>query len=105
MTILNEIKSRIIRYLKQEELKDPFLFHYGIVSTTRGWLPDIFVIYKGKPIFFDVVRPGVKRSKLQIDTITDLQQSGAIVREVHYVQDVVDFFIWYNNKISIRGGS
>lgn len=80
------ITKRIMNYLRNVPGSFCRKIH-GNPLQSAG-LPDILFIHNGKPWFFEVKRPGNTATSLQLHTIGQLREAGAIAHVVMSVEDV-----------------
>lgn len=81
-----DIQSRIIKWLNQKEI-----FNFKIIAANKNGIPDLFCLYKGLPIFFEVKRDSGKVSNLQEHQMSCIEESGGIAKVVYSLEDVKKF--------------
>ena len=75
------ITNTIMKHLRLIEGLWAMKLH-GSAYQTAG-VPDILVIYRGEPWFFEVKQPGEKPSPIQEHIMRKLREAGARARVVH----------------------
>ena len=81
-------QGKIKDYLK-EKYPESFVAKISAGAYSRGGVPDILFIYKGRYIGFEVKRPyfGLV-SKLQNKTIEEIRRAGGVADVVTYISEV-----------------
>ena len=85
----SKIQARILKRLKK--LNDCYVYK-NIVTSKKG-VPDICMVYLGKPIFLEVKRPGGKPTELQEYNIKKIREAGGVAEVVHSWEEV-EKLIW-----------
>ena len=81
-------QSRIIRWIK-DNYPDAFVWKAAAGPYSRGGIPDVCAIIAGHFFGFEVKRPVVGRlSKIQEQTIKEINAAGGIAAVVSYPEDV-----------------
>lgn len=89
-----DIQKKIIEYLKSENI-----FHFKTIALNKNGIPDIFCIYEGKPIFFEVKTLTGKTSKIQDYQIDRIRKSGGEAIIVRSLEDVKMFLNSVNKTL------
>lgn len=81
-----DIQSKIIKYLNKEGI-----FNFKIIAANKNGIPDLFCLYKNKPIFLEVKRKEGKVSHLQEHQMKCIETSGGLVKVVYSLEEVKEF--------------
>lgn len=91
-------QAKIIKWLK-DTYPGAFVWKAAAGPYSRGGIPDICAIIDGRFFGFEVKRPGIgKLTKLQEQTIKQINAAGGIAAEVSFPDDAKMIII--NQKIS-----
>lgn len=80
------IQQAILRWLRARP--DSFTVKLAAGPYTVPGLPDILHVEKGRPFFLEVKRPDGRATPLQVATLEQLAQAGAVAALVRSVADV-----------------
>ncbi len=90
MTKHANILASITRWLDKQGIF--WIKIHGSPYQRRG-LPDLLVIHKGKPYFFEIKPPGSLASEMQLHQLDRIRKAGAIA-EVVRSQEMVQLIIF-----------
>ena len=99
----SQITAQILDYLHWALPGAWIRKNLGTLGQRRG-IPDIEIIYEGRPYFLEVKTPSGKLSKYQETEIEALREAGALVFVVRSIEEVHEIFRGKGKQISFRGG-
>lgn len=89
--IVKQIQDRL-KKLKASGWKVWWCKNHGSVYTKAG-VPDLMIVWEGRPVFFEVKTPGGRATKIQEHVMQEIRDAGGIACVVTSADHVEWFFL------------